>query len=212
MMANTNLAFADKEMEEPKIEMQTYRITIENNWNRRDHLALPGNAHFSPVVAISHNDKYDLVTLGGTTSDVLEPVAELGQTGLIEKDIADAKIAGSVLESIITKNMFVPSQRTQTFEVTVTEEHPFMSLVSMIAPSPDWVIAVSNMKLFNKDQGFFNGVTKLPLYALDGGTESGDRPGNFSINNEETLPLQPVNQLTGRGFNAPFAYVTIEKI
>ena len=49
----------------------------------------------------------------------------------------------------------------------------------------------------------------MPLYALDGGTESGDVAGNFSINNNATSPKQPINVLQGSGFDAPFAFVTI---
>lgn len=219
MLFGANQTFAQDQVEpqpqpdpQPVVLTQTYKITIDNNWNRRDHLSVPGNAHFSPFVAVSHNSDYDLVTMGGLTSAELEPVAELGQTQLIEPHISDAQQAGSVLDQTVTQNQFILQEATQTFEVTVSEDHPFLSLVSMIAPSPDWVVAVSNLKLYNKEQGFFTGVTRQPLYALDAGTEGGDVAGNFSINNNPTTPAQPVNRLTGRGFNAPFAFMTIEKV
>lgn len=196
-----------------EVKSQTYQITIESNWSEQDHLGLPPSAHFSPVVAVAHTSDYDLLPIGSFTGPGLEMVAELGNTRVIEPEINEAQNEGSVDQLVITENQFVLRKPVQTLEITVTNKHPFLSFVSMIAPSPDWVIGVSNLKLYSENAGFYAGISSpMPLLAIDAGTESRDFGGNFSINNPAQEPRQPIQFLTGRGFDVPFAFVTITPI
>ena len=197
----------------PEIKSQTYRVTFTNNWNRRDHLAAPRNAHFSPIVAVTHDASFDLLPMGGLTSKDLELVAELGDTSDINPTLEMAVQQKKASEFLNTVNMFIRDTQSQTFDITVTENHPYISFVTMIAPSPDWVVGLSALKLYSESQGFYPGLTSpYPLYAIDAGTESGDQGGNFSINNQPTVPQTPISFLQGRGFQAPFAFVTIVPI
>ena len=194
-------------------QMQTYRVVFESNWNAMDHLGAPRNAHFSPIVAVTHNSAYDLLPLGGLANMALELVAELGRTELINDEIMGQIQMGNVLDAKNTENMFIRNQVRQEFMVTVSMAHPNLSFVTMIAPSPDWIVGVRNLKLFDNQQGFFMGqVMRMPLYAIDAGTESGDMGGNFSINNPPTVPQTPIKRLRGPGFEVPFAFVSIEPV
>ncbi|MCJ8277138.1 MAG: hypothetical protein HRT44_01165 [Bdellovibrionales bacterium] len=195
-----------------EVKSQKYKITFTSKWNVEDHLRVPGNAHFSPIVAVSHNGLYDLLPIGGITGKGLELVAELGNTRDIEPELDDAMTAGNIENVVITENQFISNKLVQTLEVTITNKHEYLSFVSMIAPSPDWVVGLSNLKLHSAEQGFFPGVKDMPLFALDAGTESGDFAGNFSINNNATTQQTPINVLSGNGFNAPFATVTIAPV
>ena len=190
----------------------TYEVTIESNWTREAHLALPGNAHFSPVVAISHNQGFELLPIGGIAGPAFERIAEMGQTARMERALRTQMRRMNADDVVVTENQFVLRQPEQTFEITVSEEFPMVSFVSMIAPSPDWVIGAANLQLYSRFQGFKAGVTRMPLYAIDAGTENGDFGGNFSLNNRATSPKAPINVLLGRGFDEPFAYVTFRKI
>lgn len=190
----------------------TYKVTMTNNWNLQDHLGVPGRAHFSPVVAASHNQDFDIYNQGGLTSAPLELVAELGRQGDLNAMVNRAVNAGSALELVNTPDMFLNQTQTQSFMVTVTEEHPFFSMVTMIAPSPDWFVGVTNMKLHDTESGFVTSIVNIPLFALDAGTESGDFGGNFSLGGAATSPHTPISVLTGNGFNAPFAFLTIELV
>ena len=71
-----------------------------------------------------------------------------------------------------------------TLEVIVSEDYPLVSIVSMIAPSPDWIVGVDAMNLIV--DGDFVASKEVDLYAYDAGTEGGDTAGNFSIDNDET--------------------------
>ena len=187
----------------------TYEVTVQSNWNANDHLAVPGPAHFSPVTAVAHSAGYVLLPVGGVASPGLESLAEMGSTATIEQEIA---AAGDSIGSLkITENQFVVPMPSQTFEIEVSEKAPYLSLVSMIAPSPDWVVGINSLKLYDKDAGFSDGAER-DLFAIDAGTEGGDIGGNFGLNNPATVPQGLIGELSGEGFNAPFAKVIIRKV
>jgi len=190
-------------------EKATYRVTIQSNWNEAEHLALPSSAHFSPIVAVTHNTEYTLLPIGAKATQGIEDVAEMGRTSVLESEINQSEAVGSL---VITENQFVMSSPIQTFEVEVSADHPYLSLVSMIAPSPDWMVGVNALKMYGPESGFVEAVSARGLYALDGGTESGDFGGNFSISNPAEESRQLISVLSGEGFNSPFAKLSIERI
>ena len=193
------------------LQAKKYRITLESNWNQQDHLATPQNAHFSPVLAVSHDQEYSLFQQGGLSTPGLEDLSELGRTAILKVELADASRLNQIGEIIETKNMFIRNQTSQTFEVEITPEHPYLSFASMIAPSPDWFVGLNALKLFSKETGFFSGTQRpIDLMAIDAGTELGDVGGNFSINNQANTSHEPISTLLGDGFHAPFARVSIE--
>lgn len=55
--------------------------------------------------------------------------------------------------------------------LTVSQECPLVSVVSMIAPSPDWFVGVSGMSLY--ENGAWIEQKVVELYAYDAGTDSG---------------------------------------
>ena len=117
-------------------ETQKYLVTFNNNWNATDHVRVPSNAHFSPIVAVTHNSSYDLLPVGGITNGNLEPVAELGDPSKINIEIQSALNEGHVGMTLNTTNMFINSVTQSTFEIEISKDHPYLSFVSMIAPSP----------------------------------------------------------------------------
>jgi len=193
--------------------VQTYKVTLTTNWSQEAHLGLPGNAHFSPVVAVAHDCSYRLLPIGGLASAGLEDVAELGNPTGLNQEVEAQIQKNTVGDFLNTENMFVLQQDSQTFEIQVSKDHPLLSLVSMIAPSPDWVVGIDSIPLYTEVHGFFQGESKqIALYALNGGTEDGDVGGNFSLNNPETAPQAPIAKLTGTGFEKPFAFLKIESL
>jgi hypothetical protein len=103
--------------------------------------------------------------------------------------------------------MFLRSESSQTFKITVTKDRPLVSFVTMIAPSPNWVVGLDSLNLVQ--DGVFVNTYKQSLNAYDAGTEEGDRGENFSTNNASTNPKQRINKLSGRGFDTPFAEVEL---
>ncbi|MCC6137083.1 MAG: spondin domain-containing protein [Bdellovibrionaceae bacterium] len=188
----------------------TYKITFTTLWNTNDHASVPENAHFSPIIAATHNEQYVLFAENTLSGKGLELVAETGTAAELNKEIQREVQNETVLTALNTQNQFINSQLTQSFEITVTNNFPLLSLVSMIAPSPDWIVGVDSLSLYSKELGFIKTTSSVDLYAYNAGTESGDFAGNYSINNTATNPQQPISLLAGPGFSKPFAKVTIE--
>jgi len=64
-----------------------------------------------------------------------------------------------------------PSPGSATLELTVTEAHPVATVVSMLAPSPDWFVGVDGLDLRDGD-GWADRLT-VDLVAYDAGTDDG---------------------------------------
>gem|GEM_PF-1150288 len=197
--------------EEPELKTTaSYQLTFTSNWSRREHLALPSNAHFSPIVLTVHDEGYRLFPIGEDASEAFERVAETGNASDLNDEVRGQIRQGSVLSSLNTEDLFLNRASSQTFKVTVTRDHPYISFVTMIAPSPDWVVGLDSLNMI-EDEGFTDFISR-DLFAYDGGTEEGDRGGNFSTRNSSTTPRNSISILRGEGFRAPFARVQLERL
>lgn len=80
-------------------------------------------------------------------------------------------------------------------EVEVDEAHPMVSLVTMIAPSPDWFTGIADVQL--RVNGAWIAETTLPLLAWDAGTDSG---ATYEAADVETEPRERVGALGSAHF------------
>lgn len=190
----------------------TYLVTFTSNWNETDHVSFPANAHFSPVVAVSHDENYHMFRLGEISSEAFEPLAELGVTNGVEEQLQVALANDFADVPVVTESLY-PQRDGDTleFRLTVTKQKPLITLATMIAPSPDWFVGLDSLNTL--EEGTFITSQTVDLYALNAGTEEGDTAGNFSINNASTDPFEPIASFDNvPGLDIPFASVTIAKI
>lgn len=205
------LLFSSSHISAQSTNTATYEVTFTNLWNAEDHVRFPGNAHFSPIIAVNHNDDFELFAVGERVSDGFEQLAELGNNSLLKDELKLAEEQEKSIGKVTESNSFFPNTKGEEiiFETSVTREKPYLSLATMIAPSPDWIVGFSSLPLYT--DGAFVKTIQLDLYALNAGTEEGDIAGNFSIRNEATVPQNKVSPLwRTRGLNRPFATVTLK--
>ena len=168
----------------PPAPTARYRITIVSEWTPSSHPATrPSNSHFSPTVVVNHGSPGDLFVVGALASPGIEQMAETGATGTLRAELA---ADGSVSEVGIGSSIFGVGQNT--FEVTAARGDDLISLVTMLAPSPDWFVGVRDVDLLGAD-GWVDRV-ELDLGNYDAGTDSG--PG-FSSPNVDTNPAQVIS-------------------
>ena len=176
----------------------TYRMTIVNDWTESAHpIGYPDDAHFSWFGGGTHASPERFWGLGETSTPGFELLAESGNTELWVSEIEAA--GGSPLE---WRHWFCPPQQTHSncgplsvvFEVNT--ERPFLSLASMLGPSPDWFVGVHDLPL-NVDGAWETSLT-LPLYLYDAGTESGFTPTIENPPNSEVMHLIAYDATTGR--------------
>jgi hypothetical protein len=80
-------------------------------------------------------------------------------------------------------------------EITVSQRFPLVTLVTMVAPSPDWFVGVSALPLF--DAGAWKDDIRVELFAYDAGTDSGV---SFRSPDLESRPREPIARMTGFPF------------
>ena len=187
----------------------TYRVTFEGKFTASalaSGVSVPSGAHFTTLIGAVHNGSVTFWSSGGTASAGVEAVAELGTTGAFKSEINAAMLnALAVIEQSIASG----PTATATLDITLTTDHPRVTLLTMIAPSPDWFVGVSGLSLRNTaDDGWQPSLT-VNLFPYDAGTEEGTE---FSLNNSATSPQGTITSIKGMGkfSNEPIATLTFD--
>ncbi|WNH11746.1 spondin domain-containing protein [Thalassobellus suaedae] len=178
-----------------------YNIVFESFWesetNNPTHgistIELPESAHWSPLVGATHKTENVFLMLNGTASAGIESIAETGSTSTFQTEVntnsdADQYLAGTGLDSA--------KGTISINNINVREDFPLITLASMIAPSPDWFIAVNGINLRSGNSSMNNGwkaTFTIDLYPYDAGTEDGN---TYSFNNPATNPQGVITSLS----------------
>ena len=78
-------------------------------------------------------------------------MAERGLTSTLST-VINAAIAAGTAEHVFTGGNIAVSPGTATAEFQISQTYPLVTLVSMIAPSPDWFVGASAVPLFQGGQ------------------------------------------------------------
>ena len=186
---------------DPSANTATYRVVFNATWSRSTHPAdFPSGAHFSPLIGAVHNGGATFWALGDTATRGIEVMAETGATGPLTAEI-NAAIPDGALAVVNGRGIGSPASTTIN-GVAVREDFPRVTLVTMIAPSPDWFVGVAGQSLL-ADDGRWVDELQIILYPLDSGTDSGT---TYRSANRNTSPKQPIRNLKGV---APFSSAPI---
>ena len=126
-----------------------YRVEFTSTWSAQTlPPQFPSNAHFSGLVGGSHNAQVTFWEEGELASDGIESMAERGEKGTLLDEVNAAISAGTALETVSGGGIGQsPGFASTTF--TLDQAHPLATVVSMIAPSPDWFVGVNSLNLFS---------------------------------------------------------------
>jgi Spondin_N len=189
-----------------------YRVTFEGLWSQQTHPQdYPGNPHFSPLVGATHHAGVRFWYDGGIASDGIKRMAEQGFTSPLDAHINDAIAAGTA-RTLIRGGGIALSPASTAVEFEAAQSHPLLTLVSMVAPSPDWFVGVSALPLF--DTGRWVDRLTLDLRPWDAGTDGGR---SYESPDAPLDPRQPIARLTGfpvatAGDVRPMARFVIERL
>ena len=178
----------------------TYTIEFISNWSSTTHpMDYPsGSAHWSPLIGASHKDAALAFDLGVIASNGIESVAETGATGTIMGEI-NVLIAAGVADKVISGSGLGTGPGTITINnVQVDADFPFISLMTMIAPSPDWIAMIGNQKLTDTNGNWINSIS-VDVYATDAGTDSGSTYTSLNADITPHIEMQSLQNV------APFS-------
>ncbi len=166
-------------------------MSFDATWSAATHPNMaPGNPHFSGLVGATHRAGYRLWEMAGTASNGIEAMAERGAKSPLDAEIAGAMALGRV-ERFLSGGGIALSPGSVSLEFDIGIEHAFVTLVSMLAPSPDWFVGVSALSLMDNGDWVDEIVVELSVY--DAGTDSGT---TFNAADKDTIPREPIALVT----------------
>ncbi|RKE92189.1 T9SS type A sorting domain-containing protein [Ichthyenterobacterium magnum] len=169
-----------------------YNISVTTIWNSMQHSSVPGNAHWSNLIGATHNTPNEFVSLGTNATTGIKDVAERGNNDEFIIEINNVIDAVPPRADQLLRDDFSPFAGNDSVagftNITVSEDFPLITLVSMVAPSPDWFIAVNSLNLRsgdNSNNGWKETFT-MDVFVYDAGTDGGANYGSSDN------PISPV--------------------
>lgn len=178
-------------------EEAKYEVTFEGLWSDASHPKdFPSSRwllHFSDIIGASHSADYRVWEYGGYASKGLSQVAKWGSPRVLESEL---KAESNHIRTIIkARGLWYPNVNGKTFAVFRTDrKNHLVSLVSMLGPSPDWIVGVSGLELCQKNCSWVE-TKELFLYPWDAGVDNGV---SYESPDEPTEPQQPITRITSR--------------
>jgi len=191
-----------------------YQVVFNATWSQATHPTnWPAGAHFSGLVGGTHNSNVHFWRDGETASEGIRLMAELGQKTALLNEIAPAIASGTAHFQLSGGGISPsPGSVSLTFPEAMRRYFPLVSLVSMIAPSPDWFVGVDSLNMIENGQWVTNKI--VTLYGKDAGTDSGT---TYTSPDQVTVPRSVVTQFTGfpaiqDGVIVPFGTFTFTRL
>jgi hypothetical protein len=173
-----------------------YTVVVKSSWTAANHpYQYPApEAHFSGLIGATHTPAFSLFTEGSRPTPGLERLSEQGQHSPLDQEIRAAITAGSAGVLFVSEPLR-NLRDSLVAVVRVDQAHPLVSLVAMIAPSPDWFTGVRNVDLV--ENGAWAASRTLNLEAYDSG---GDDGTTYKAVDRDTSPKKPTTKATTRHF------------
>ncbi len=167
-----------------------YTVRFDATWSAGSHpVDFPANAHFSPLIGGTHDGRVRFWRPGELASRGIEEMAEAGQVSPLDDEVGAAIAAGRADQ--VLRGDDIDSPGSASFSFTVRQEFPLVTLVTMVAPSPDWFVGVDSLPLLENGEWVEERVVRL--VAWDAGTDSG---ATFRTPNQDTVPPRRVSHIT----------------
>jgi hypothetical protein len=182
-----------------------YAVTFDGSWSATTHpLEFPTGAHFSGLIGATHNGEYAIFVDAGSATEGLERLAEGGRHSPLDQEIKAAIKAGkasALIESGPIKP--APGKVDATFEIDA--KHPSVSIVAMIAPSPDWFTGVSVNLMEN---GEWVDTKTVTAFAWDAGTDIGATYKAPDADSKEKVSMNSAPHFQSEGQAVPVGTFT----
>ncbi|CAF1011801.1 unnamed protein product [Adineta ricciae] len=172
-----------------------FQITFQGLWSKQTH---PKDwppehlLHWSDLIGAIHSQEYSLWNYGEIASDGLKQVAEWGAIGTMQKEIKNHTKFGVIRNIMIIPGLWtVNVTKATTGAFTSSRNHHFLSFVTMLGPSPDWVAGVSGLDLCLPNCTWLDSYEEL-LHPFDAGTDMGVRYNGPKRPEHHRKPITPI--------------------
>lgn len=185
-----------------------YTVTFTSSWSEQSHPGLPTNAHFSPLIGATHNVSTTLWMSGVVASPGIEQMAETGGTTILRNEMT--AVGANVYEIFSGPGLATSPGQVAIPVVTADRSHAFVTLVTMIAPSPDWFVGVYDLSLLDAE-GQWQDTLVVTLYPYDAGTDAGT---DYTSPDQEPTQHSAITLLSGQTpfSDAPIGSLTLTRL
>ena len=172
-----------------------YTLVLRSNWTAANHpVEYPaGAAHFSGIIGTAHDASFALFQDGAMPTPGLEALSEMGKHTPLDMEIRVADSAGHSA-NLFTTGPLKNFSDSIVATLRVDAKHPTVSLVAMIAPSPDWFAGASANLMEN---GTWAASKTIQLYAWDSGGDDGQ---TYKAADRDNNPKKATRQAMSRHF------------
>lgn len=168
---------------------EMYTLRLRSAWSDQTHPNWrPEGSHLSPMIAWSHGLKDVLFRSGDTASKGMEIMAETGAPPTLVAEVERLTVLGAIYDHGVGSVFNTPGE--SEIQIRVSRSMPYVTVVSMIAPSPDWFVTARNIKLL--ESGRWMERANIPAVLYDAGTDSGE---DFNSEDADTQPKEPIHML-----------------
>ncbi|KMV29839.1 hypothetical protein AB733_15130 [Photobacterium swingsii] len=168
-----------------------YELEFKTNWTAANFATnFPSDRHFSGLIGLTHNSNAKLFEAGTLASNGIVSMAETGAKGTLKAEIEGLQNQGDS-HSTVDGGGIPASASSVNLTFGISQDHPLVSVVTMIAPSPDWFTGINSVPLFV--DGKWVEELEIQLISYDAGSDSGV---TFSSANLATTPRATVTKLT----------------
>ena len=165
-----------------------YRITFDSTWSAQSHPTdIPRNPHFSRLIGGTHRSAVKFWEDGGMATEGIRLMAEQGRTIPLDQEIEAAIAAGNAKQLLVGGSIDRSPDRT-SLDFEIYRDFPLVTLVSMLAPSPDWFVGVNSLSLI--ENGDWVSEKVIPLGVWDAGTDSG---ATYGAPDQRTVPQDRIH-------------------
>ena len=176
----------------------TYTAVLSSTWSAATHPEnFPSNPHYSDLIGATHNQDASLWSLGKIASSGMRDVAERGDNLQLIKEIKwsiKTGDSGSLVHGVDIKT----SPGTVAVDFELSDKYPLVSLVSMIAPSPDWFVGISGINMCESGNWILDKTIRLKAY--DAGTDDGEA---YESADKATTPKREISVVRKNNSDIP---------
>ncbi len=177
-----------------------YEVTFTSTWTSTTHpVDFPPGPHFSPLIGGTHNAATQFWAPGIIATDGIEDMAESGSTGVLSNEIQAKINTGDANSLILGSSLTSPGSSTVRF--TIDASHSHLSMVSMLAPSPDWFVGITGVNLIQN--GLWVEDMVIPAQVWDAGTDSGTTYNSANQDTNPAVVIAGVTTASGPFMNLP---------
>lgn len=173
-----------------------YQVTFIADWSQNTHpVGFPGNPHFSGLIGATHGPDVHLWQMGELATPGIRLMAETGSKSTLSFEI-NGLINDQLAENMLSGSGIGTSPGSVSLTFNVSQADPMVSLVTMIAPSPDWFVGVDSLNLRNNGQ--WQETVTIDLHAYDAGTDSGN---SYTASNQASNPPEAISVISDSPFD-----------